>query len=346
MLGIAIVGAGNIGKVRAQVIRRSSASRVLAVSDIDVTRAKALAAMIGAREALDWQAVVRDPEVDAVIVCTPTKFHVAAAMEALRAGKHVLCEKPLARSVSEADALVEVAKAQGLVLKTGFNYRYMDHVRKAKELIGSDAIGPLYFLRCRFGHGGRQGYEREWCTDLELSGGGVLLEQGIHILDLVRHFLDEPVYITASTSRFFWNFPDVEDNCFVEMQTVSSQTAQIHVSWTQWINLFSLEIFGRDGYLHLSGRDGHYGPQRLVWGRRQADHGRPEEKIFEFPHQNVSWDNEWLDFMNAIKSGDQPMGDPTDSVRALQLVEAAYESSRRRVWIEVAPTTLVAGSTG
>jgi len=344
MLGVAIIGAGNIGKVRANVIQRSRDSRVVVVADLDHARAMTLATQIGVCGTTDWQRVVRDPQVDAVVVCTPTKFHGDAATPALQAGKHVLCEKPLARSVSEADDIVKTAEAHRRVLKTGFNYRYMDNVCKAKELIEDNAIGPLYFLRCRYGHGGRPGYEKEWCTDREISGGGVLLEQGIHILDLVRHLLGEPARVTASTSRFFWNFPDVEDNCFLEIQTTESQTAQIHVSWTQWINILSLEIFGRDGYLSLSGRDGHYGPQRLLWGKRQANHGRPAEEVFEFPLENASWENEWLEFTSAIKSGKQPMGNTADSLRALQLVEAAYESSYRRTWVEVAPSIMLARS--
>lgn len=342
MLSVAVIGAGNIGKLRAQVIQRSRDSRVLVVADVDQTRAMTLATQIGVHGTSDWRTAVRDPQVDAVVVCTPTKFHGDATIQALQAGKHVLCEKPLARSVSEAEDIVKTAETHQRVLKTGFNYRYMDNVRKAKELIDGNALGPLYFLRCRYGHGGRPGYEKEWCTDLDISGGGVLLEQGIHILDLVRYLLGEPARVTASTSRFFWNLPDVEDNCFVEIQTTESQTAQIHVSWTQWINILSLEIFGRDGYLNLSGRDGHYGPQRLVWGRRQANHGRPAEEVFEFPLLNASWENEWLEFTDAIKSGRQPMGNPIDSLRALQLVEAAYESSHRQAWVEVTPLTVLA----
>lgn len=344
MLNVAIIGAGNIGKVRAQAIRRSGMSRVVCIADLDQPRAVALAAETGAQASHDWQPVLKDPGVDAVVICTPTKFHATAAIAALRARKHVLCEKPLARSVAEAGEIVAAAEAEGRLLKTGFNYRYMNHVRKAKELIEAGALGPTYFLRCRFGHGGRPGYEKEWCTDLDISGGGVLLEQGIHILDLVRYLLGEPARITASNSCFFWNFPEVEDNSFVEIQTIASQVAQLHISWTQWTNVLSLEIFGCDGYLQLSGRDGHYGPQRLVWGKRQVNHSRPVEETFEFRTENTSWDSEWVDFVDAIRSGTQPMGSMNDGLRALQLVEGAYESARRHVWTDLAPLTTLTGS--
>lgn len=345
MHGVAIIGAGHVGKIRTRVIKNSLEAEVRIVADVDATHARALAETVNAQATTDWLAAVQSHDIDIVVICTPTKFHAEAAKSALRAGKHVLCEKPLARSVTEAVEVIGVATDEQRLLKTGFNYRYMDHVRAAKELLETGALGPLYFLRCNYGHGGRPGYEKHWCTDQDLSGGGALLEQGIHILDLVRHLLGEPVQVLAQTSRFFWGFPEVEDNCFLLLKTEAVQTAQIHVSWTQWVNVFSLELFGRDGYLHLTGRDGHYGPQRLVWGKRQADHSRPCEEVFEFPSVDDSWEREWKDFLGALKSNHPMMGGAADSLRALQLVEAAYQSSRQQAWIDVQPAIEFARST-
>jgi predicted dehydrogenase len=344
MLGVAIIGAGNVGGIRGRVIQNSPESRVRIVADIDPAHAHDLAASLQCEATTDWRRAIQSNEVDLVVVCTPTKFHAPATLAALRAGKHVLCEKPLARSSMEAEEVIETAEARRLVLKTGFNYRYMGHVRKTKDLIAMSALGPLYFLRCRYGHGGRPDYQKHWCTDQELSGGGVLLEQGIHVIDLVRHLLDEPTHVLAETSRWFWDFPEVEDNCFLLLKTQQSLTAQIHLSWTQWINIFSLEIFGKDGYLHLSGRDGHYGPQRLVWGKRQFNHSRPEEEVFEFPSPDDSWKCEWDDFIDAVHTRREPMGGGTDSMQALRLVDAAYESSRQQRWVEVAQIAVHAGA--
>jgi predicted dehydrogenase len=344
MFRVAIIGAGNVGGIRGRVIQGSPDARVTVVADVDPAHAQRLADSIGCDATIDWQRAIQSREVDLVVVCTPTKFHAEAALAALRSGKHVLCEKPLARSPAEAEEVVEAAETRRLILKTGFNYRHMGHVRKAKELIDKDLLGPLYCLRCRYGHGGRPGYEKHWCTDQDLSGGGVLLEQGIHVIDLVRYLLDEPTQVLAETSRFFWNFPEVEDNCFLLLKTRHSRTAQIHVSWTQWVNIFSLEIFGRDGYLHLTGRDGHYGPQRLVWGKRQPSHSRPVEEVFEFPSADDSWSREWDEFIVAIQTGREPMGCGTDSMRALRLIDAAYESSRQQRWVEVTRTAVYAGT--
>lgn len=332
MLSVAIVGAGRVGGIRAGVIRSTEHSRLVAVVDTDQARAEKIAEDTRVHVSSDWMSVVTRSDVDAVVVCTPTKYHAEVAIGALQAGKHVLCEKPLGRNVDEARRMFDAARASGCILKTGFNYRHMSHVTKAKELLEAGALGDLYFLRCRYGHGGRPGYEKEWCTDGELSGGGVLLEQGIHIFDLVRHLLGEPSQVFAQTRCFYWDFPLVEDNGFCMLQTPNGQLAQVHVSWTQWVNLFELEVFGHDGYLRLEGRDGHYGPQRVIWGKRKPDHGRPLEEIFEFLDPDDSWDREWREFHAAIDEAREPTGSAGDGLRAQQLIEAAYQSASRQSW--------------
>ena len=236
--------------------------------------------------------------------------------------------------------MVRAARQCGRVLKTGFNYRYMAHVRKAKELIDSQLLGPLYFLRVRFGHGGRPGYEKTWYTDAQLSGGGVLLEQGIHALDLVCFFLGQPAQILSQVERFFWSFPSVEDNCFCLAKTATGQIAQLHISWTQWVNIFRLEIFGRDGYLELEGRNGHYGPQRLVFGKRRGDHSRPSEERFDFGATDQSWELEWKEFLEAVRNPGGAAVCGLEGLRAQDLVDAAYRSSREGAWIEVSDPLL------
>lgn len=349
MFGVALIGAGNVGRIRAGVIQASGDAQVRIVADVDPAQAHNLATSISAEATTDWRTAIESETIDLVVVSTPTKFHIKPTIFALKAGKHVLCEKPLARSVNEAVEGCETAERRHLILKTGFNYRYMAHVRKSKELIDRGLLGPLYFLRCHYGHGGRPGYEKHWCTDQDLSGGGVLLEQGIHIVDLVRYLLGEPAQILAQSSRYFWNFPEVEDNCFLLLKTVEGMAAQIHVSWTQWTNIFSLEIFGRDGYLRLTGRDGYYGPQKLIWGKRKANHSRPEEQVFEFTPPEVSspddsWSREWEDFIHAVQTGGQPMSHARDSLQTLAVVEAAYQSSRQQKWAEAIDNFACAGS--
>jgi predicted dehydrogenase len=335
MLSAAIIGAGGIGRIRARSISSSGLGRVAAIADVDSTRAREVAQEFSASYAPNWREAVSHPDIDVVVVSTPTKFHTEIAIEALQAGKHVLCEKPLARTTEESRRIVEAARRANRVLKTGFNYRQMAHIRKARELIEAQAIGPAYFLRSRYGHGGRPGYEQHWCTDADLSGGGVLQEQGIHIVDLVRVFLGEPSRVLAETSRYFWPFPEVEDNCFCLFETPAGQLAQLHVSWTQWINILEIEIFGRDGYLRLEGRDGHYGPQRLTWGKRQPNHGRPVEEVFSFTGTDDSWNREWREFFELIRNGEDSIAAAEEGLRTQELVEASYQSARQKSWVEI-----------
>jgi predicted dehydrogenase len=334
-LSAAIIGAGGIGRIRAQSISSSGLGHVSVIADVDATRAGDLAQKFSTSYTVNWREAICRPDVNAVVVSTPTKFHAEIAIDALQAGKHVLCEKPLARTTDEGRRIVEAARRANRVLKTGFNYRQMAHTRKARELIEAQAIGPLYFLRSRYGHGGRPGYEQHWCTDADLSGGGVLQEQGIHIVDLVRMFLGEPSRVLAETSRYFWAFPEVEDNCFCLFQTPAGQLAQLHLSWTQWINVLEIEIFGRDGYLRLEGRDGHYGPQRLTWGKRQPNHGRPAEEVFTFTGTDDSWGREWQEFFELIRTGEGSMAAAEEGLRTQELVEALYQSARQKSWVEI-----------
>jgi predicted dehydrogenase len=332
-LSVAIIGAGGIGRVRANSIRESETAFVSRVVDVDLGRAEQLAKPLYARSSSDWREVVSDPTVDCVVVSTPTKFHAEIAKGALEAGKHVLCEKPLARNVREAHAVLEAAERTGRVLKTGFNYRAMAHVRKAQELLDAGTIGTPYFLRCRYGHGGRPRYEDHWCTDAELSGGGVLQEQGIHILDLTRILLGEPVKVMAQMQCYFWPFGGTEDNCFCLLETAAGQVAQIHVSWTQWKNILEIEVFGRDGYLRLEGRDGHYGPQRVTVGKRQATHGTPIEEVFTFDHAESCWNLEWQAFTEMILNGTDRRSAALQGFETQKIVEAAYKSAAEHRWI-------------
>ena len=335
MIGIALIGAGRIGKIRERVISEVKPAELVAVADANIAAAERVASPVRAKSFSDWRECISAPGVDAVIVATPTMLHAEIASAALAAGKHVLCEKPLARNVAEAERIVDAARASSKVLKTGFNYRHLPHVRKAKELIAGGELGELSFLRCHFGHGGRPGFEKEWHTDPEISGGGALLEQGIHVMDLIRYLLGEPVRVAGQRSTFFWNLRDVEDNCFCLFETKAGQIAQVHVSWTQWINSFQLELYGQDGYLKLQGRDGHYGPPVIRWAKRNSDHSRPCEQHIEF-ESGDDWREEWKEFLAAIAEQRAPLGSGRDGLRAQRMIETAYESSAVGRWVAIA----------
>jgi predicted dehydrogenase len=247
---------------------------------------------------------------------------------ALEAGKHVLCEKPLGRSAAEARLAVEAAQTHRRVLKTGFNHRHHPAIAEARRRVDAGELGPLFLARCRYGHGGRPGYDREWRADRELAGGGELLDQGVHALDLFRWFLGELVEAYGVVATYFWDMAPLEDNAFALLRTAGGQTASLHASWTQWKNLFSLELVGRDGYLVVEGLGGSYGEETLRVGRRAREGGPPTETVLRFPGEDLSWQAEWEELVHAIGQGQEPLGSGQDGWMALRLVEAIYESSR------------------
>ena len=311
---VGIIGYGRIGRIRADVIRSSEKSCVACIGDAKFDC-----------DTVDY--IMNDPSINAVVIATPTKYHMSLAIEALKAGKHVLCEKPLGRNLKEAESIFRAVPA-GQVLHLGFNYRHLAHVRKAKEMIESGYIGTPMFFRSRFGNGGRPDYHKEWCTQKE-QGGGVVIEQAIHIFDLVSFLFDEPKYITAITCNLYHDL-DTEDNLFCTIETLIG-IAQIHVSWTQWVNLFEVEIFGTKGYIKLLGRDGSYGQPRLFYGTRNQDHSRPIENEIGFNTED-SWTLDWAEFESEIE---KKVYDVSPGLKAQRIVDAAYESAECGSWITI-----------
>jgi predicted dehydrogenase len=339
---VAIVGCGLIGHKRAEVIRRSSSDELALAVDSDLARAKELAQGSDCRYASDWNSAVAASDIDAVVVATPNKWLAPITTASLLAGKHVLCEKPPGRSLGEAQQMADAARKAGRALKIGFNHRHHPAISRAHELARQRAIGPLMFLRAVYGHGGRAGYDKEWRADPDLAGGGELLDQGVHIVDLSRWFLGEFAEVYARTSTYYWNlgfYPSrpgaegsaprvqLEDNAFALLITNDGKVAQFHTSWTQWKNRFSFEVFGRDGYVRIEGLGGSYGTETLTFGRRKAESGPPDEECFEYPGPDLSWQSEWDEFAGAIRDGRQPMASGEDAVETMRVTQALVASA-------------------
>jgi len=288
-------------------------------------RAEALAGG-GAFVSTDWEAAVRHPEVDAVVIATTHDLLASITAEAAAAGKHVLVEKPAACRARELDAAVAACQRTGALVRIGFNHRYHRAFRKAREIFESGALGELMFIRGRYGHGGRPGYDREWRADPERSGGGELIDQGIHLIDLARWFLGDFSCVLGRAHTYFWNMP-VEDNGFLLLETARNQVAFLHASWTEWKNLFSFEIAGSIGKLEISGLGGSYGVERLTWYKMSAALGHPETQAWEYPMADDSWEVECAAFLDDIRLGRQPQPGVADAQAALRIVEQVYASS-------------------
>lgn len=331
---IGIVGCGLIGNRRARVAQ-ASGDEVLLVADVDPERARATAKAVGAEWEDDWLGVATHAEIEAVVVATVNKSLLPITQTALQSGKHVLCEKPLGRNAREAKTMVDTAWMTKRVLKVGFNHRHHPALRQAHEMAQSGKIGRLMSIRAAYGHGGRPGYDQEWRADADLAGGGELLDQGVHLVDLCRWFLGDFVQVTGMLGAWFWQIAPLEDNGFALLRTVAGQIATIHTSWTQWKNLFRFEVFGQDGYLLVEGLGGSYGVERLTLGLRRPESGPPEEKFWEFSGPDVSWEAEWGEFKAAIREQRQPLGNGHDGYQVARVIDAIYESAKTGGIIEL-----------
>ena len=171
--------------------------------------------------------------------------------------------------------------------------------------------------------------EREWRASKDLCGGGELLDQGVHVVDLCRWFAGDIKSVFGTAKTKFWPM-EVEDCAFVYMESLSGVDIQFNVSWTNWRNIFSFEIFGTEGYLRMEGLGGSYGTETLEYGKRKPHGGVPEIEVYEFPGEDVSWQNEWAEFKSAIEEHRQPIGNGVDGMKANQIVQAIYKSSEEK----------------
>src|SRR5262249_48145785 len=260
-------------------------------------------------------------------------------------GKHVLVEKPAARSAEELAPVTEAARRAGLVVKVGFNHRFHPAFQKARELVDTGAIGPLLYVRGRYGHGGRLGYDREWRADPAVAGGGELLDQGVHLIDLSRWFLGDFVSVDGHIGTYFWKMP-VEDNGFLLLRTATGQVAWLHASCTEWKNLFCFELFGRDGKLQIDGLGGSYGTERLAYYRMQPQMGPPETTIWEYPGEDASWRDEFAHFVDCIETRRRPLGTLDDALAALDVVGRVYGRSGHSILASSTPWGREAGGEG
>ena len=323
---IALIGCGLVGQKRLNLLPPGS---VTVTCDLDLDRAKKLAAQSPGCVATDsvTQAVTA-PNVEAVMIATINASLAPLAIKAAENGKHVLIEKPGAISMKELEALEAAAAKTGALVRVGYNHRYHPACLKALEIFRSGALGPMMFVRGRYGQGGRVGYDKEWRADPKLAGGGELIDQGVHLIDLAGIFLGEFTHVEGHAPTYFWNMP-VDDNAFLSLRNAAGQTAWLHASCTEWKNLFSLEIYGREAKLHWEGLGGSYGLEKLTFYKMLPQMGPPETTIWEFPRGDESWRIEMQEFFDDIRLKRTPVPGLQEAKAAMAVVEKIYASSRR-----------------
>ena len=321
-MNYAIIGCGLIGKKR--VTGMPAGSQLVVACDTNLPRAEELVKLAkSGRACADFNDAVSDPKVEVVFIATLNSMLAPIALAAVKQGKHVLVEKPAAIHTKELDEIEAAARKTGALVRVGYNHRYHPAALKAVELFQSGALGPMMFVRGRYGHGGRTGYDKEWRADPKISGGGELIDQGVHLIDLAGIFLGEFMKVEGHAATYFWQMP-VDDNAFLSLRNAVGNTAWLQVSCSEWKNLFSLEIYGRDAKLHWEGLGGSYGMEKLTYYKMLPQMGPPETTIWEFPRGDESWKIEMDEFFQDIKLKRTPVPGLKEAKAALAVVEKIY----------------------
>jgi predicted dehydrogenase len=305
------------------------------VADLNETATRSLAKEFSCKSTTSWKNVVQSKDIDIVLICTPPNTHAPIAKSALRNKKHVLCEKPLARTLKEAKDM-QAAITPGIKFKCGFNYRFHPAVNQAKQWLTRGVIGDPYYIRCVHGICGRPGYEKDWRANPAISGGGQLMDQGMHCLDLFRYFMGEFCEAFAYASTYYWKMR-VEDNLFGILRTSRGKTASFHVSWTEWKNIFELQIVGERGYIRLDGLGGSYDSEQVSLGIRNF-HKPFSDRTIHYTDRDRPWVNEWRNFIHAIEVDGNPSGSFEDGLRALIMTQSLYDSTRLKKTVAIKNT--------
>ena len=271
-------------------------------------------------------------DLDLVFACTPNNLIPEVAIQALNNGLHVFCEKPPGRNLSDIQRIhaAEIANP-GSRLLFGFNHRHHPGITDAKAIIDSGALGEILTLRGVYGKGAGYDYHTSWRNDPKVGGGGILLDQGIHMLDLFRLFVGDFSEVIGMRGITAFDV-SVEDNAFVLLRTVRGQMAQLHSSATSWKHTFRLEIGCVKGYLVISGllsKTGSYGRETLIVGRRpglgeRGAVGNPREETTYYD-SDPSWDIEVAHLVECIQEN-KPVekGTSADALRVMEIIDRIY----------------------
>jgi predicted dehydrogenase len=330
-----IVGYGYMGEIRRRVVEAlpdlelaGICDKYLAPERIDFT----------CPHFEDYKEAIDELRPDIVFVCTPNRFSPQLCEYSLERGCHVFCEKPPGCNLNDIKRIVAAEQAHpGLKVMFGFNHRHHPAILEAKSIVDAGRMGELLWLRGVYGKSGGagRGFEKSWRNDPEVAGGGILLDQGIHMLDLFRFFCGDFTEVFGMLSTCYWNIP-VEENAFVVLRSATGKTAQLHSSATLWKHTFHLEIGLEKGYLIAQGllsKSGSYGRETLTIGRklpegRMAAVGNPREEVVYFD-TDLSWGLQVEDLVKCIRQN-LPVTDSStlDALRVMEIIDAVYRQEK------------------
>ena len=323
-----IVGIGYMGEIRKQVIESHELLELVGVCDSDASKFEKIKD-IPTFSSFD-DLLKTDPDI--VFVCTPNRFSPDICVKSMKLGKHVFCEKPPGRNTDDIRRIAD-SESENVKLMFGFNHRFHPGIIKAKVIVDSGRLGKIISMRGIYGKSGGINYDKSWRNNKGISGGGILLDQGIHMLDLFRYFCGDFQHVKCFASNAYWDF-DLEDNAMVILSNDKGQNAMLHSSATQWKHTFHITVILENGYLIVEGllsKTGSYGREKLVMAKRQFEDeaeavGNPSEEITYFD-RDLSWELEVGEFVKCIVQ-DRPVtvSNSEDALKVMEIIARAYEN--------------------
>jgi predicted dehydrogenase len=322
-LKFAIIGAGGIAQTYAQAFQTSQCCNLVAVADVRKESADAFAEPFGAKSYADYKTLAENETVDAVIVATPPNSHPEIAMFFMPRGVHVLCEKPLCLSVVEAREMLDCAEKTGVKFTMASKFRYVEDAVKAKAMVASGILGEVVQFENAFT--AKVDMSRRWNSNKAASGGGVLIDNGTHSVDIIRYFLgaiDEVLAVeTGSTQDLA-----VDENVKMFVKTRSGVAASIDLTWGINKELpYFLSVYGTSGTLHLGWRESKY---KLNSSPDWIQFGKGYDKVQAFRSKIEN-------FSHAIRGKEDLLIKPEDALASVEVIEAAYRSLNQNLWTRV-----------
>jgi len=322
-LGFAVIGCGRMGKRRAKAITQNPKSELVCVIDNDIERAETLAKELNCDFYKDYEEISKKDEIDAVVVSVPNRYHAEISIKCMEAGKHVFCEKPMAVTPKEAELMVETALKKEVFLKAGSNVRFFQNIEKAKELIDRGLIGDLIFARGWIGHQGWNLKPDSWFTVPELIGGGTLIDNSCHLIDIIRWFMGEIKECIGYATTLLHQIPKaLEDNAVGILIGMKDEFALIHSSWTEWNGYLYVEFYGEKGAIYVDNRGNE---AKTIIKMKDG-----ETKFFDYSKEpKISFKKEIDDFISSIINGRQPLPSGYDGMRIVQIINGLYQSAQQ-----------------
>jgi predicted dehydrogenase len=322
----------------------NSRTQLVAVADVDEGRARAAAGATGAKVVTDWRDALGVGGVEAVIVSSPVQLHEEMCLAAFQAGCHVLCEKPLSNSLESARRIAEGARKAGRTLAVGFNMRYYPSVKFLTEVVSGGRIGKLDHVRAFGGHDGLAGFRADWMYKGHLSGGGAMMDVGIHVTDLVHHVAGEIEQVSGIATGSIWNVEGSEDNALAVMRTVRGVPVLYHATWTEWKGYRTfIEAYGDLGMVRA-----YYAPVMNVLITQNEPGGKRKKTYKLYPEiilreklrgwettTRITFDEELADFLDMVAGKPVRLADAKAGVHAIEVAQAVYRSTRERSTVQL-----------